>query len=140
MRGDKVDAGPGLAAAPVEQIGRAGESGRQIRHLARIALPVASYRIAEAVVPLGPARREMPDLIAARPDIPGLGDQLDPGQHRVLAAAVEKTAALVETVRLARKDRRQIEAEPVIPHFLHPIAQAVGHHLQYTRMAEIERV
>src|SRR5215208_1268034 len=111
MGGDEVDAGPGLAAAAVEQVGRAGHSGGEIGDLPLIPLPIAPHGIAEAVVPLGPAWREVADLIAAGADVPWLGDQLHPRQHRVLAAAVEEPAALIEAVRLARQDRRQVETE-----------------------------
>jgi hypothetical protein len=40
----------------------------------------------------------------------------------------------------AREDRSEIEAETVDVHFLHPVAQAVGHHLDHARMAQVERV
>src|SRR6266700_2746596 len=104
MRGDEIDAGPWLAAALVEEIAGAGDALGKIRQHAGIALPEAAHGIAELVVPFGPARRKLPDLIAAGADIPGLGDQLDAVEHGILTAGIEKTAALVKTVGLARQN------------------------------------
>src|ERR1700722_10720648 len=53
---------------------------------------------------------------------------------------MEKSAALVEAVRLARQNGREVEAEAVDVHLLGPVAQRVGHHLQHARMAEVDRV
>src|SRR3954463_8471020 len=77
MRGDEIDAGPRLAAAPVEQIARRGDAGRQFGDRTLIALPIGPHSVAIAVVPLGPAWRKAADLIAAGAAIPRLGDQLD---------------------------------------------------------------
>jgi hypothetical protein len=51
-----------------------GQSAR--RHLAA---PEIAHGVAEFVVPLGPARREAADLIAAGTAIPRLGDQFHSG-------------------------------------------------------------
>ena len=76
VRGDEVDARPGLAAAAVEDVGRAGQARRE-RRRRRLAAPEVAHRIAVLVVPFRPARREAADLVAAGAAIPGLGDQLD---------------------------------------------------------------
>ena len=90
--GDEVDAGvrppPG---APV-QVGRAGEAARELADLAAVALPVGAHAVAIAVVPLRPAEREVAHLVAAVAEVPGLGDQLDAVEHRVLAHHVEEGA------------------------------------------------
>ena len=140
MGGDEVDARPRLAAAAVEQVARTRDAARELRQHAVVALPVGADRVAELVVPLGPARRELADLIAARADVPRLGDQLDAAQHRVLAAHVEEAAALVEAVRLAGEDRGKVEAEAVDAHFVDPVAQRIRHHLEHPRMRQVHRV
>jgi hypothetical protein len=82
----------------------------------------------------------MPHLVAARSDVPRLGDKLHLREHRVLPAGVQESAALVEAVRLARQDGGQVEAEAVDAHLLRPVAQRIRHHLQHARMAEVHRV
>ena len=94
-----------------------------------LAAPEIAHGVAEFVVPLGPARREPADLVAAGAAIPGLGDQLHRGEHRILTAGLQKAALVVEAIRLAREDRAEIEAEAVDMGLVHPIAQAVGDHL-----------
>jgi hypothetical protein len=65
--------------------------------------------------------------------VPGLGDQLGAGQGRVgvdvpdEGARAHGLAALV-----ARQDGRQVEAEAVDVHLLHPVAQAVEDHARTT--------
>ena len=140
MRGDEVDRGPGLAPALVEELGRGGEAGGEIGQLVLAADPVFADVVAVAVVPFRPARREAPDLIAAGAAVPGLGDELDLGEHRVLPAGIEEAAALVEAVVLAREDGAEVEAEAVDVHVLDPVAQAVGDHLQHARVRQVQRV
>jgi len=140
MRGDEVHAGPGLAAALVEKVAGAGDAGDELAHLPLLAFPEGADRVAVLVVPLRPARRELPHLIASRPDIPRLGEQLDARQHRVLPAAVKKAATLIETIGLARENGGEIETEPVDPHLRRPVAQAVRHHLQHAWIRQVHRV
>ncbi len=140
MRREEVDARPRLAAALVELVRRAADPRRHVPQQAAVALPVAAHVVAEPVVPLGPARREAADLIAARPAIPRLRDELHRVQHRVLAAGVEEAAALVEAVGLAAEDRGEVEAEAVDPASPSPVAQGIGDELQHPRMREVERV
>src|SRR5262249_9481348 len=101
MRGGVVDRGPGTPRAPVEQIARARDARRHVAALARIAAPEPADAVAEAVVPLGKAGRMMAELIAARPDVPRLGDQLDARQDRILPQRIEEAGARIEAVRLA---------------------------------------
>src|ERR1700730_17066067 len=99
MGGGKAEARPGLAAALIEDVARGRDPGGQFAEFALVTLPVGSDGVTEAVVPLRPARREASDLISPWPDIPGLRDQLDGREDGVLAAAVEKSAALVRSHR-----------------------------------------
>ncbi len=134
MGGDKIHRRPRLATALVEQVRRGRQPRREFGELALIALPERPHRVAEAVIPLRPARREPADLVAARAAIPGLGDQLDLAQYRVLAAGIEEAAALIKAIGLARQNGGEVEAEAIDPHILRPIAQAVGDHLQHPLM------
>src|SRR4051812_6887518 len=125
MGRDEVDGGPGSAAALVEQVAGCREARRQLRQLAFVAFPEGPDRVAIAVVPLGPSGGEASDLISARTAIPGLGDELDLAEERILPAGVEKASILVKAMRLPRQDRCKIEAEAVDMHLLRPITQAV---------------
>src|SRR5882724_7985142 len=140
MGRDEIDAGMRPATAPVEQVARPGDAGGEIAELALIPPPVSAHRIAESIVPLRPAGREAADLVSAGSQVPRLCDQLDAGQDRILATAVEKAAALVEAVRPAAEYRRQVEAESIDPHLGCPVSQAVHYHLQDARIAEVQRI
>ena len=119
-----------------------GEAQRRGARAFALASPRQKSRdnIAEVVVPFGPAGRKTADLIAARTAVPWLRDQLDLGKQRILSDRFQKSALGVESVGLSREDRAEIEAESVDPRFAHPVAQAVRHHLDDARMAEVERV
>ena len=140
MGADEVHRGPGLASGGSENLARAGHRARQRRQLAGIAAPVGADGVAELVVPLAPAGREAADLITAAADIPGFGDELHLGQHRILTDGPQKAGLLREVMRVAGQRRSKIEAEPVDVVRLDPMAQRVEHHLKDARMAEVERV
>ena len=102
-----IDRGPGPARMAVEQIARTGEARGKFGAFAGIAAPEPPRAVAEAVVPLGEARRMVAELISAGTEVPRLGDQLDARQDRVLPQRVEKSAAGVETIGLsAKRDAR----------------------------------
>src|SRR5690606_36271855 len=104
MRGNEIHAGPGFAPAPVELVAGCRDAGGKVGGRAGVALPEAAYGVPEPVVPFRPARREAAYLVAAWPAIPGLRDQFDAGQHRILPAAVEESSAFIETVGLSAED------------------------------------
>ena len=139
VRGDEIDAGPRLAAAAVEDVGRAAEPRRQRRRRG-FRSPVIAHRVAVLVVPLRPARRKAADLVAAGTAVPRLGDQLHLGEPRILHHRLHEAVVRIEAARLAREDGAQVEAEAVDVHLLGPVAQAVAHHLDHQRVREIERV
>ncbi|MNU87423.1 hypothetical protein D3C71_772050 [compost metagenome] len=139
MGGDEVDARPGPAAALVVEIARAEQAcGEICRDI--VALPVFAHRIAIFVVPFGPAGRKTADLITARTDIPGLADQLQLRQDRILRHRIEKAATLVESFRLSAQNGAEIEAETVDMHVFSPVTQAVHHHLQHARMRGVDGI
>src|SRR5580698_7288795 len=100
MRGDKIYTRPGTATPLVEDIARAGNPARHFRHLAVVALPESAHIVAKLVIPFGPAGRKARHLVAARTHIPGLRDELHTRKNRILTAGIEKSATLIETIRL----------------------------------------
>src|SRR6266851_5884433 len=106
MGGDEVDACPGLPATMIEYVARRAEP-RSDRACRRGAAPEVPHRVAEFVVPLGPAGRKAADLVAARPAIPRLGNQFYSAQLWVLTAGFQKTALTIETVGLPREYRAE---------------------------------
>ena len=94
------------------EVARAGEALREVARR-RLAAPEVAHRVAVDAVPLAPEDREVADLVAARPDVPRLGDQLHLGQDRVLVDDVEERREPVDVVELARERRGEVEAEAV---------------------------
>jgi len=80
------------------------------------------------------------DLVAARPDVPRFGDQLDLADRRVLLHEFEERRQAVDVVELAGQGVCQVEAEPVDVHLGHPVPQRVHDQLQRMRMADVEAV
>ena len=106
----------------------------------RLATPEVADGVAVVAVPLGPLGREVADLVAARTDVPRLGDQLDLADHRVLLDEVEERGQPVDVVELARERRGEVEPEPVHVHLDDPVAQRVHDQLQGVRVAHVEGV
>ena len=140
MGGDEVDAGPGTASAVIMHVGRSGKPRGKDRQDTLVSLPEPPHGVPILVVPLGPARREVADLVSVRAGIPGLGDQLDRRQRRILRHRVEEPGMFVVFAVDARESRGEVEAETIDAHFLMPVAQAVHYHAQHIRVAELERV
>ena len=104
------------------------------------AAPEVAHRVAVDAVPLRPEHREVADLVAARPDVPRLGDQLHLREHRVLVDRVEERREAVDLVELARERRGEIEAEAVDMAVDHEVAQRVHDQPQHRRVHRVERV
>ncbi len=137
---DEVDAGVRPAAAPFVQVARTAKPRGKLRHHAAVPLPETANAIAILAVPFRPQRRKVADLVAAGPQVPRLGDQLDLRDDRILVNDVEKRAQLVHFVQLAGQRARQIEAKPVDVHVPDPVPQAVHDQLQDPRIAHVERI
>ena len=106
----------------------------------RLAAPEVADHVAVDPVPLAPQDREVAHLVAARPHVPGLGDQLDLRQHRVLVDDVEERAQAIDVVQLAGQRRGQVEAEAVDVALDDPVAQRVHDQPQDARVHDVERV
>ena len=122
------------------EVGRAGEPEAEVAHADPLAGPERPDRVPVLAVPLRPQWRELADLVAALADVPGLGDELDPGDHRVLVHHVEERGQLVHVVERAGQRGGQVEPETVHVHLGDPVAQRVHQHLQHVRVAYVEGV
>ena len=133
-----------LAARPpagvLVQVGRAGDPAGELPEGRRLAAPEVPHGVAVLPVPLRPQWREVAHLVAARPDVPRLGDQLDLGDRRVLLDQVEEGAQPVHVVELAGQRGGEVEAEAVDVHLQHPVAQRVHDQLQGVRVPHVQRV
>ncbi len=105
-----------------------------------LAAPEVADGVAVLPVPLRPLRREVADLVAARADVPRLGDQLDLADHRVLLHELEERREPVDVVELAGQRRGEVEAEAVDVHLGDPVAQRVHDQLQRVGVAGVEGV
>ena len=140
MAGDEVHRGPGFAPTPLEQVAGAGQPRCNVGTLSGVAASEAADRIAELVIPFGEAWWVIAKLIAARTEIPWLGDQLEPRQDGILQDRIEEAGVGIEASGFAAERGAEIEAEPVDAVENRPVAQAVQDHLQHARMRDVQRV
>ncbi|MNJ50316.1 hypothetical protein D3C77_455850 [compost metagenome] len=138
--GDEIHRGIGPAPAAVEQLARGGHARGKVGQLTFVALPEGPYRVAKAVVPFGPAGGEVAHLVAAGATVPGLGDQLDLAEQRVLATGHEEAVTFIEAFVIAPKDGGQVETKAVHVHLAGPVAQGVGDQLQHAGVAQVQGV
>ena len=139
VRGDEVDRRRRLAPVARVEVARAGEALGEAADVL-VAAPEVAHRVAVDAVPLRPQDREVADLIAARPDVPRLGDELDLRQHRVLVDRVEERAQAVDVVELARQRASEVEAKAVDVAVDDPVAQRVHDEPQDARVDGVQRV
>ena len=144
VRGDEVHRPRRRPRAAGEDVGRAGEARRELAREPRVAAPESPRRVAVAVVPFAPGRRERAEAMAARPDVPRLGDELEVAQHRILRDRLQQrrggVEAEVEPVGAAAERGREVEAEAVDARGLGVVAQDVHREAQRRRPVEGERV
>ena len=139
MGGDEVDRGERLAPVGLVEVAGAREARRELGD-ARLPAPEVAHDVAVDAVPLAPQDREVADLVAAGADVPGLGDELDLRQDRVLVDGVEERAQAIDVVELARQRAGEVEAEAVDVALADPVAQRVHDQAQHAGMAGVERV
>ena len=140
---DQIDSGQRAAPRGFEQVIGPGQPACDLSARARMTQPPGTDRVAELVIPLVPARAEPTCLVAVVPDVPGLGDQLDAGQHRVLCQCSEQCAAGVESVapcRVPAQCHGEVKAKAVHAIGLYPPAQAVHDELNHTVFTHVERI
>src|SRR5690242_3014606 len=112
----------------------------QLGDLCLVALPEPPDTITVLAIPLSPQYREVANLVAARPNIPWLGDQLNLRQHRILVNNIEERREPILVVQTARECRGEVKAKPIGMHVQHPVAQAVHDQLQGARVQHVQAV
>ena len=140
VRGDEVDRGDGSAVVGLVEVGGAGEAGGELAEAGWLAAPEVAHGVAVLAVPFRPQGGEAADLVAALADVPGLGDQLDLGDDRVLVDQVEERREPVDLVELPGQGGGQVEPEPVDVHLGDPVAQRVHDQAQGLVVAHVEAV
>ena len=140
VSGHEVHAGRRPAAPRLVEVARSRQAVGEVRHLAAVPLPVSADRIAVAPIPLRPAGRKVAHLVAAFSQVPGLGDELDLADQRVLVNHVEEGREAVDLVELPGQRGGQVEAEAVDVHLRHPVPETVHQELDAPGMRHVERV
>ena len=139
MGGDEIHAARGRFA-PGEMIGRAGDAGGDFTDHAGVSAPEFSRRVAETVVPFAPGGGKGAEPVAARPEVPGLGDEFQIPQDRVLVDRRQQRRMRVETFGAAGKGGGEVETEAVHPAVKRPNAQGVHGEAQDGGMVEPQDV
>ena len=138
---DQVHRGGRAAPRPAVHVRRPAEPGGELPHPDRVAAPEVAHGVPVPAVPLAPARREPAEVVAVHlPDVPGLGDQLDPGDHRILRYQVEEGRTGAELALLPGQRGRQVKPVAVDVHLGDPVPQRVHDQLQGPRVARVQRV
>ena len=135
---DKIDAGGRGTAVGRINVPAASEPQRQLSERAVGPPPKIPDLVSVPAVPLRPTGRETAELVAG--NIPGLRDQLDRCEHRVLVDEAQKGAVGVHFSALTGERRRQVETEAVDVHLGHPIAKRAQYQPQRFGMADVEAV
>ena len=76
MTGDVIEAGLRGPTGGLENVAAPRHARGELRRQVEIRTPELASRIAELTVPLRPALRKIPQLIALLAQIPGFGDEL----------------------------------------------------------------
>ena len=136
MRGDEINRA--RRALMPEPIGGAAQPRGKIRQCA-VPTPKIAHGIAVLIVPFAPCGGKGPKLIAARPDVPRLGDEFQPTQHRVLLNRGHQRRGGVKA-GAAAKGRCQIKAKAMHAAIFGPCAQAVHHKAHQMRALQCQAV
>jgi len=106
--------------------------------------PETAHLVAIPVVPLQNLRGELPEQIALRPKIPGLGDEKTIAKHRVGSHAAPEVPLFLRgdpsVGTVARGGGGKVEAKTVHAVVLHPVAQTLQYPLADLRLREIQRI
>src|SRR5690606_14576238 len=84
-----------------------------VRDDALVAPPEAPYGVPVPVVPLGPGVGEVPCLVAAGAEVPGLGYELYPGEDGVAGYFLKELVRPVVIGAVPEKDGGEVEPEAV---------------------------
>ncbi len=111
--------------SPAENVGRAGEPRRQRSHHAAVAAPEAPCIVTIAVVPFEPMPGELTETVAARPDIPGLGNEDQIPEQRIGSNRREERRLGREPAGASPQNGRQVEAKAIEPGLARPAAHRI---------------
>src|SRR5579862_5795055 len=121
----------------IEHVGRALQTRSERTAQPAIAAPEAADFGAIFVVPLGHPGRMVAELVATRTDVPGLGNQFDARQDRILHHGIEEARAGIETAVLASKRCAQVEAKAIDVIVRDPMTQGIERQLDHAPMRKI---
>ena len=138
--GDEVDRRRRLAGAALVEVARPGEPVAHLGQARPLPPPEVPHRVPVLPVPFRPQDREVAHLVAALPQVPRLGDELDRGHDRVLVDEVEERAQPVGRVHPPGQGGGQVEAEAVDVHVGDPVAEAVEDEVEDLGVAGVEGV
>ena len=144
MRRDEVDAAVGATPARHKHIAGAGQPTCHVTPATALLQPKAALGVAVAVVPLKPARRKAPQLVAPRADVPGLGNHQAGAEHRVSGDGLQQgrigLKSALYRVAATGQHRRQVKAKTVHAKFKHPAPQALQHSALHQRLLKVDTV
>ena len=80
------------------------------------------------------------ELKAIRAQIPGLGDQLDARERRILQQRGEEARVRIKALAVTAERHAQVEAKAIDMKLAHPIAQRIERQLDHARVREIHGV
>ena len=142
VAGHEVDAVIRLARAGQIEVGTSQQARRQRRSHSGVTLHELANVVAKHAVPLRPASPGRQRAHLVKPGcIPGLGNQLGIGQHRIVGQALQQRRILQHASILpAPQHRCQVEAESVDMHLHHPITQAIDDEVAHHRIVGVHRV
>ena len=124
----------------IEIGGRTDKAFSHIPHLSRITSPKLPHVIAVLIVPFSKRCRIGAQLIAARPNIPRLCNQLHFIQNRVLPNRAEKRPVPFKPACRAAQRGTQIKAKAINMHDFNPITQAIHHQSDDEGVLKVEGI
>ena len=125
MGGDEVDGERPVLTVAGEDVLRSGEAPGEVADRPAVAAPEAADVVAGAVVPFEEGRREIAELVAARTDVPGFGDEDTVGEDGIVGYGAQRRGVAGVAVRTAAENGREVEAEAVDAGMQHEMAKAV---------------
>jgi hypothetical protein len=100
--------------------------------------PVVADRVAILAVPLGPPRREVPCLVAARTAVPRFGDKFHLADHGILLNQVAERGQPVDVIELTGQRGGPVETETIDMHLELRVPQRIRDELKGVRVAHVE--
>ncbi len=136
---DEIDAlGRRLSAR--ENVARPCHPGCDLAAHPWVAAPKTARGVAKAVVPFGERGAELAKSVAARADVPGLGDEAGFGEHGIGGEGLKERGLWIETRVASAKRRAEIETKAVETAMDHPALERADRHLNDQRAVKREAI